>query len=308
MTTTAQYARSLFRYLTQRSARHANDASTHRELKWDGAGLPEGLSITWLGTSGFAIAAEGTTLVIDPYVSRAPAGEIVRRRVLGSNDGLRRRLIPQADAILIGHTHFDHVIDAPALSAELGAVAYGSESLAHLYKLHGMPERAVRVQTHRAYDIGPFRVTFIPSVHSKLLLGKAIPSGGNICCEHLDGLTSRAYGCGQVFGIHIDYNGFSLYHQGSADLLDEEITHRGVDVFLAGIAGRGFTRDYAARILRLLEPQLIVAHHFDDFFRPVEAPLDFSLNVNLGAWVEEARTVSRDFSVRTLSPLETISA
>ena len=53
------------------------------------------------------------------------------------------------------------------------------------------------------YEIGPFTIRFVPSRHSKLLAGLAVPSGGELTCESLDGLSSSAYRCGQVHGIHL---------------------------------------------------------------------------------------------------------
>ena len=109
-----------------------------------------------------------------------------------------------------------------------------------------------------------------------------------------------------MWGIHIEVAGFGLYHQGSANLIDDEIGDLEVDVFLAGIAGRSFTRDYWPRILSRLEPRVVVASHFDDFFRPVDAPLGFSTNVNLSAFPDEVAKVSRDFQVAALAPLQVV--
>lgn len=72
---------------------------------------------------------------------------------------------------------------------------------------------------------------------------------------------------------------------------------------LAGIAGRGFTRDYWPRMLGLLEPRVLVASHFDDFFRPAGTALGMSLNVNLAALPEEIGAVSDDCAVAALTPL-----
>jgi hypothetical protein len=80
----------------------------------------------------------------------------------------------------------------------------------------------------------------------------------------------------------------------------------GVDVFLAGIAGRGFTDDYWSRILRPLEPRVVVASHFDDFFRPAEAETGLSLNVGLSRFPDEIAGVSRDFEVAAMRPFETL--
>jgi L-ascorbate metabolism protein UlaG (beta-lactamase superfamily) len=162
------------------------------------------------------------------------------------------------------------------------------------------------VEPNRRYELGPFVATFIPSLHSKLLLGFAVPFDGELTCEHLDALAPSAYKCGQVWGIHIEVAGMTFYHQGSANLIDDALPHRSVDVFLAGIAGRSFTPDYWARILRRLQPQTIVASHFDDFFRPVDAAMGFSTNVNLAAIPDEVAAVSRDFTVGALSPMQPV--
>jgi L-ascorbate metabolism protein UlaG (beta-lactamase superfamily) len=151
-------------------------------------------------------------------------------------------------------------------------------------------------------------VTFIPSVHSKLLLGYAVPSDGELSCEHLDALSPTAYKCGQVFGIRIEVAGISFYHQGSANLLDEEIGDEPVDVFLAGVAGRRFTENYWPRILGALQPRVVVASHFDDFLRPLDAPAGFSLNVNLAAFPEEIGKVSREFVAVALPPCSPVSS
>jgi L-ascorbate metabolism protein UlaG (beta-lactamase superfamily) len=184
----------------------------------------------------------------------------------------RRLDVLGMDARSSCHTHFDHAIDAPAIAKRFGCKAYGSGSLTQLLRLHGRPELAVEVQPHHVYELGPFAVSFTPSLHSKLLLGLAVPMDGELTCDHLDALAPGAYKCGQVYGIHIAVAGMTFYHQGSANLIEEEIRHRDVDVFLAGVAGRGFTPRYWQRILTRLQPRVIVPTHYDDFFKPPSPP------------------------------------
>jgi L-ascorbate metabolism protein UlaG (beta-lactamase superfamily) len=172
--------------------------------------------------------------------------------------------------------------------------------------LEGEAERAVAVEPHRDYEVGPFRFHFVPSLHSKLALGLWTPSDGDLSCEHLDDLTPQAYRCGQVWGIHIAVAGVTFYHQGSCDLIEGEIRDRGVDFLLAGIAGRRYTPRYVERLLRALDPRVIVPHHWDDFFRPLEAPLAFSMNVNVDAFFDEVHAVTRDVEIRTLRPFEPV--
>jgi L-ascorbate metabolism protein UlaG (beta-lactamase superfamily) len=312
MPSTIPHLSSLARFLAHRQQRERADATVMRELAASPLELPPGLELQWLGVAGYRLSYQGQTLYIDPYLSRVPLAAVFARKPALADPALSERYLGDGHGavagILVGHTHFDHAIDVPAIATRFDALVYGSNSLVNLMALHGLGERAVQVQPHRAYELGPFTVTFVPSLHSKLLLGYRVPFDGELTCEHLDGLSPGAYRCGQVFGIHIAVAGISFYHQGSANLIDEELPSGGVDVFLAGIAGRSFTRAYWPRILGALQPRVVVASHFDDFFRPLAAPLGFSLNVNLAAFPDEIAAVSSDFAVATLTPMQTVGS
>jgi L-ascorbate metabolism protein UlaG (beta-lactamase superfamily) len=300
---------SFARFSANRGERERDDADAMRELASEPLELAEGVELEWLGVAGYRLSYEGQTIYIDPYISRAPLSSVIRRTPALADPGLHERFLRPSGrvaGVLVGHTHFDHAIDVPELTRHHECSAYGSSSLVNLMRLHGLSERAVEVEPDHRYELGPFTVTFVPSLHSKLLLGFAVPFDGELTCEHLDALSPSAYKCGQVWGIHIEVAGTTFYHQGSANLIDDAIPHGGVDVFLAGIAGRSFTRDYWGRILPRLQPRTIVASHFDDFFRSIDAPLGFSTNVNLAAVPDEVGAVSRDFSVATLAPMQPV--
>jgi L-ascorbate metabolism protein UlaG (beta-lactamase superfamily) len=205
--------------------------------------------------------------------------------------------------VLVGHTHFDHAVDAPAIARRFGCKAYGSDSLLTLMGLHGLAGQTVEVEPYRTYELGPFEVSFTPSVHSKLLLGLAVPYDGDLTCEHLDGLSPNAYRCGQVWGISIRVAGLLFYHQGSANLIDDAIRQRDVgdvDVFLAGVAGRNFTSDYWKRILPLLNPRTVVPTHYDNFFRPLGQRMEFIGNAQISQLPEEIGAISADIEVAAL--------
>ncbi len=287
----------------RRDAREAADTATFADLTRVAVPWPAGLEVQWLGTAGYRLTAHGRTLLIDPYLTRVPLAQTFRRdAVLGDPELHDRYLAPDLDVvgILAGHTHFDHAIDIPRLTRRHDTTAYGSPSLAQLMRVHGLTERAVTVEPLKPYELGPFTVTFVPSLHSKLVLGYRVPYDGALTCDHLDGLCPSAYRCGEVYGIRIEVDGTTLYHQGSANLIDDVIPREPVDIFLAGIAGRSFTEDYWGRILRRLQPHTVVAGHFDDFFRPFGAKLGFTTNVNLTALPEEIAKVSRDIEVAAL--------
>ncbi len=267
------------------------------------AGLPAGLEVEWLGVSGYRLTYEERTLFIDPYLSRVPLRSVLLRRLTLPDPAALDRFVKASGevvGVLVGHTHFDHAVDAPAIAARFGCDAYGSDSLVTLMGLHGLAERAVEVEPYRTYELGPFEVSFTPSVHSKLLLGMAVPYDGALTCEHLDSLTPSAYRCGQVWGISIRVGGALLYHQGSANLIDDAVREKDVDVFLAGVAGRAFTDDYWKRILPLLNPRTVIPTHYDNFFRPLGQRMEFVANVQISQLPDEIGAVSSDIEIAAL--------
>jgi L-ascorbate metabolism protein UlaG (beta-lactamase superfamily) len=283
------------------------DAQAARELERIGLDLPTGLELVWLGVSGYRLTYEGVSVFVDPYVSRVPLRSfLLRRRTLPNPHMIERFATAPGPVagVLVGHTHFDHAVDTPALVRRHGTKAYGSASLAHLMALHGLGDLAVEVIPHQPYELGPFVVRFVPSRHSKLLFGRKVPMDGELTCEHLHGLAPTAYRCGAVYGIRIDVAGVSLYHQGSADLNDSELRDGPVDVFLAGVAGRSVTPHYWERILPKLDPRIVVPTHYDNFFSPLGQPQDFVRRVRLGEVPGEVQRVAPDARVAALSRID----
>jgi L-ascorbate metabolism protein UlaG (beta-lactamase superfamily) len=299
----ARYLADFARFAATKGSQEQHDREALAELERRPLALPAGLSIRWLGVSGYRFDYEGHTLLVDPYVSRVPlASVIARRAALPDPARIGRHIGTPANCvgILVGHTHFDHAVDTPVIARRLRCPAYGSASLTRLMRLHGCPELGVHVTPYKTYELGPFTATFTPSAHSKLVLGLAVPFDGELTCDHLDALSPGAYRCGEIYGIEITVAGMSFYHQGSANLIDAAVRSRNVDVFLAGVAGRGFTRDYWRRILTRLQPHTIVPTHYDDFFRPLDGDMGFTTNVNLAHVPDEVHAISQDFTVAAL--------
>jgi L-ascorbate metabolism protein UlaG (beta-lactamase superfamily) len=230
------------------------------------------IRVRWLGTAGFSIEHEGHVVLIDPYLTRASLGRCLRGG-LHSDLTLLARHVPRADAIIAGHTHFDHVLDVPALALATGATVYGSRSCVHLCRASGLPEgQVVDVQHGLArepfrVEVGPFDLRFVPSVHSSLLLGR-IPLPGDISdCDQVP-LGTRQYRCGAVFGVDVRVAGKRIYHLGSADLLDG-IPQPGVDLLLMCVAGWTSTERFCARAMSAFRPGAVLLSHWDDFFSPL---------------------------------------
>ncbi|MGI9098906.1 MAG: MBL fold metallo-hydrolase [Solirubrobacteraceae bacterium] len=128
------------------------DVQALRELEAAPLGLPAGLEVSWLGVSGYRLTYEGVSLFVDPYVSRVPLRALLLRRPAMPDEALIDRyasISGSVAGVLVGHTHFDHAVDAPAIARRYAAKAYGSPSLGHLMRLHGLGHLAVEVVAHQ---------------------------------------------------------------------------------------------------------------------------------------------------------------
>ncbi len=236
----------------------------------------DAVRVQWLGTAGFAIEHDGHTLLVDPYLTRASLARCAVAPLHPDHDVIRR-CVPRADAIVVGHTHFDHVLDVPRIARTTGARVFGSRSAAALCLAQGVePDRVETVERDAGSEpvereVGPFALRFIPSAHSRFALGR-VPFPGDIAdCGDVP-MRTEAYRCGAVFGVEIRVAGRTLYHVGSAELVDANVRVKHVDLLLMCVAGWTSSRDFPERVGHALAPAAVLLSHWDDFFRPIDRP------------------------------------
>jgi L-ascorbate metabolism protein UlaG (beta-lactamase superfamily) len=265
--------------------------------------------VQWLGTAGFAIRADGHTLLFDPYLTRAGLAACALERLEPDLAAIARH-VPEADAIVVGHTHFDHALDVPAIAKRTGARVFGSSSAARLCRLDAVPEerivdveRALRAATYEA-DVGPFHLRFFPSAHSKLVLGR-VPMKGEI--DDCDALPMRMhhYRCGAVFCVEVTVLGKRVVHLGSADLVEASLPPdvAEADLLLACVAGWTKTPRFPERVARAFDPRAVLLSHWDDFFTSLDRPVRSLPAMQIDRLAERLSRASRDARVFTLDLL-----
>jgi L-ascorbate metabolism protein UlaG (beta-lactamase superfamily) len=94
---------------------------------------------------------------------------------------------------------------------------------------------------------------------------------------------------GGAFGLLIKTKDLSIYHNGSADLIDAELEGEQADVLLAGLAGRKGTENYVGRLVSALAPSLVVPTHHDAFFAPLEHGVHLLPGIDVEGFVSEVR-------------------
>jgi L-ascorbate metabolism protein UlaG (beta-lactamase superfamily) len=270
-------------------------------------GGPDDVRVQWLGTAGFRVDHSGHTLLVDPYVTRASIAACAFAP-LRSNPAAVARYAPRADAIVVGHTHFDHVLDVPDIALNTGARVYGSRSAAALCRAAGVPDERVEVVEREAgerpveREVGPFSLRFVPSAHAPIALGR-VPFPGDIAdCADVP-MRVQGYKCGAVFGVEIRIAGRTLYHLGSAELLDAHAEVRHVDLLLLCTAGWTTSQNFPERVGHRLSPGAVLLSHWDDFLRPLEKPVRALPAMQLPRFVERIGRSVRGVRIGTLPVL-----
>jgi L-ascorbate metabolism protein UlaG (beta-lactamase superfamily) len=258
-----------------------------RELRPQGSGEGWGARISWLGTAGFVIESREATLLVDPFLTRPGLTQLTRRIV--PDDAVLLRHVPfRVDAVLCGHSHYDHVADAPRIAKLTKAKLVGSPSTCSWGRAEGLTEnQLVQIPPHGAVvRFGDIEVRFVPSRHGKVAFGR-VPLMGEVRTTPRRPGRLWHYRMGGAFGLLIKAPGVTIYHNGSADLIDAELDGERADVLLACLAGRKGTENYVARLVSALGPKLVVPTHHDAFFAPLERGLHLLPGIDVEGFVSE---------------------
>lgn len=135
--------------------------------------------LRWLGTSNYELAYHGKVILMDTFYDR-PA----RTRPIGIS-------IPQvtrADAILIGHAHYDHISDVAPVAAQTQAPVIGSAITSAAAQALGVPATqtiTVRGDNTERFTYGDITVQPTHIVHSSIQDG-LVPALANLYA--VDGL------------------------------------------------------------------------------------------------------------------------
>jgi len=230
------------------------------------------VSVRWTGAAGLEFTYEGKTWLIDPYLSRVGKATVFFGRPQADREKISRYLetLPgKLQAVVVGHTHFDHALDIPEILSRFPVTLVGSESLETLMSLHGMPGKVSVCRERARYDLpGGASVTMIPSIHGLVFFGRA-PYAGEIKPGQRSPLKASKYRHGRVFIPRLEVGGRSFLHIGTANLIDGELEGETCDVLFLCLPGWKSIPNYHNRILSRVKPNIVVPFHFDDFSAPL---------------------------------------
>jgi L-ascorbate metabolism protein UlaG (beta-lactamase superfamily) len=255
----------------------------------------DGVRVRWLGTAGHVIETATATLLIDPFLTRPSLLRTATKRLVPDEEAIGRHVPNRVDAVICGHSHYDHLLDAPRIAVRTGAKIIGSASTCSFARAAGVTEdKLVAIGPDGGTAIvGNVEIRFVPSKHGRIAFGR-VPFPGEVPAPPRLPARLHQYKMGGAYGILVTdrTSGVSIYHNGSADLVDVALDGLSANVLLVGLAGRQGTKDYVERLVRLLAPSVIVPTHHDAFFAPLERGVHLLPRIDLEGFFDQARVLS----------------
>lgn len=246
------------------------------------------LKLTYLGTAGFILSNAERTIVLDPFLSRPNLWHTLTQP-LTINPSLTQKYIPYADEVLIGHAHYDHILDAPEICKQTGARLIGSSASLMYGRSAGLPEtQMLEVKGHEEISCGSWTVKGLPSIHGKALFGK-IPLPGDMTEPPPYPPKFNDLRHGLVLNWWVDTGHLKIVHIDSADFLEEHLSTVQADIVCLCAIGRKYRPNYVKDVIRLLKPKYIVPCHWDTMITPIDAEPDLLPGVNIPQFLEEIK-------------------
>ncbi len=259
-------------------------------LRESETGYPDTLQLFWFGSGCHLIQLGGVSVLTDPFVTNdlKPSGMVSDPGRVGATFG---RIAPP-DAVVLNHSHHDHILDAyPAMALPQweakGVPLYGGKTALNL--LAGYNGGRTDARWHAAVPGRQVRIAGAKKGYTAVITAYRSAHGPHLKCGYTlaNGSIEQPrttppgslldFQAGEVFNYLIEMRApggvsFNVFYLGAAFHLDElpqslppAGTRIDAAIILAPTADnvRGYPREHLAR----LRPKNIVFTHFNTFAR-----------------------------------------
>jgi L-ascorbate metabolism protein UlaG (beta-lactamase superfamily) len=260
----------------------------------------EGVTVTYFGNSTILISDGHTRLLVDGFFSRPGFLRTALGKVESNEAIVRKQLnivqkqlaldrLPPIDALLLGHTHFDHALDAPLVACLTGAKVIASSS----YKYLPVAKPCLEAPPHQVEvpsdglkneKVGEFLISFLPSQHiPPHLLGQGKAQG-----DILTPIKPRAravdYKHGDVFAIHISHPQGNIAITTTAGAKAGQFCDRRADVLLLAVGllekeSEASQERYWLETVEMLDPGTVIPIHWDNFTQELDTNMPLQKNL-----------------------------
>ena len=217
------------------------------------------LSFRWLGAAGLELKAGNQVVAVDPFFTRPSLVQMLQP--LRPDPTLAIEKLPACSAVLVTHSHYDHLLDVPVVLRHTGAQAFGSANTCQLLQLLGVPESQVtQVKVGSEIKCGAFRIEVIAGQHSSIPFSRVF--NGPLRPGLQPPLHVQDYRMDICLGYRITVMGMSLLVCAAIP----QPAH-----ILVAVAQE--SQAYYRRMFRGVQPHTFIPIHWDNFTRPYSKPL-----------------------------------
>src|SRR5690242_6350132 len=242
---------------------------------------PHTMAIRWTGYSNFELAYGGQIMLLDAYFDRGSMYPPL---------GFKAADVKEANVILIGHGHHDHMSDAASVAARTGAVVVGAPLTVAKLQTQNLDAKQIRTVTGKGGEVlkfGKFEVEPILGRHgqppanvtkafNQALQSTATPLTQEQTAEQA-AIRSRGTSDPRIVAegtitylITLD-NGFRILYRDSGGAITEyekaAMQRIGrVDIAIAAVAADflpSLTVEQGMEYLRLYKPDVYIPAHYD---------------------------------------------
>lgn len=255
-------------------------------------------TLQWFGTATWRLTVGDTVIWLDAYLDRAPTAEPLP---------LRAAEVDRADAILIGHSHIDHIADAGRMAKQTGAVVIGSALSCEIVAEEGVPSSRLTVcKGGERLTVGPVTIHTFSSLHGfndfrewldeqgrdrkqrAAELRQTDPDGLEAAIAHLRDAPPKQLQDGGPLAFLLEWDDFRLFWHDTPGMLTESweaAADLEPDLAILAAAG-GFSTPnvdgqpvedgpqvFVAQMASILQPVSVVLNHHDDWCPPITCTL-----------------------------------
>lgn len=240
------------------------------------------MKVTFFGTTTLLFDDGIDQILFDAHLTRPSLLRYIFSSAETDHDlvdeKIRLHKISRLSAIFISHTHHDHVMDMPFIAKRTGAMVYGSSSAMNVARGSDVPEeRLVEFEAGKIYEINAFKITVIPSLHSKpTILNNDL--GETIDAPLRQPARLRDYKEGGSYDFYVEAHGKKYMIRPSFNYIEGQMDGYQADVLFLGVAGLAKAdaeteRKFFHETVDKLNPKLVIPLHWDNFFSPLTKPV-----------------------------------
>ncbi|MFI5587706.1 MBL fold metallo-hydrolase [Amycolatopsis sp. NPDC051758] len=238
--------------------------------------MPE-LRTAFAGVSNVLVTDGTSSVLVDGFFSRPSLVKMATRVAPDRgriDEALSRLGVTKLDAVLVAHSHVDHVLDAPVVAELTGATLAGSPSTRKVQEGYGLAtEPFEELVPGKPVEFGAFTVTPVDARHSD---GDRVP--GEITEPVRVPAKAKAFKTGRCYSFHLAHPAGSVLVHASANFLPGALAGYSADVVYLGAGAAGkqseeWREEYWRETVGALGPKKVRPIHWDAFWRPLSKPL-----------------------------------